>query len=169
MNVEVWKDVINFEGRYWISSHGRLKSHDHRKNTIKIIACYVDCLGYLNTELNWKPQIRKVRVHTLVAEHFIKKPKDNYWVNHIDGNKLNNNVTNLEWVEPSYNCFHARQIGLNNHKGSNHTHSKITEAQVKEIRSLAKEKTHKEIANKYGLNRRNVGDIINRVTWKHVA
>lgn len=52
--IEIWKEIKDFEGRFWISSFGRLKSHDHRKNTIKILSPYIDSQGYYQATLRHK-------------------------------------------------------------------------------------------------------------------
>lgn len=106
-----------------------------------------------------------------MGETFLVKPTlpGRWTINHKDGNKLNNHVTNVEWILAKDNCLHAVEIGLHDLKGSKHPLSKITENDVIQIRKLASTNTHKEIAALYGLGRRNVGDIINHVTWKHVA
>lgn len=170
-STEVWKEVKDFEVRFWISSYGRLKSHDIRRNTIKILSCYVDSQGYYQATLRMKPLKKKVRIHTLVAEHFLFKPdiEGRITVNHKDGNKLNNRVENLEWISAKDNCLHAVEMGLHDLKGSKHHQAKITEDNVREMRSLYPLFTHKQLAEMYGLARRNVGDIINRVTWPHVV
>lgn len=168
---EIWKEIKDFEGRFWISNCGRLKSHDLRKNTIKIVAGYIDSCGYYQATLRNKPLKRKVRVHTLVAENFLESSclDEKLVVNHIDGNKLNNNVSNLERVTLKENCAHAVATGLHDLKGSKHPNSKLTEKDVREIRTLYPVFTQKEIAEKFGICRRQVGDIINRVNWAHVV
>lgn len=168
---EKWESVKDFEGRFWISSYGRLRSHDLRKNTIKILPCYIDNLGYLQTTLRMKPLKRKVRIHTLVAEHFLINPElpVRQTVNHIDGNKLNNRVSNLEWISAKENCSHAVRIGLYDIKGSNHPASKVNESQVIEMRRLfSTGVSSKEISIKFNLSAKNTRDIVNKRSWKHV-
>lgn len=68
--------------------------------------------AYVNLYKDGKKTTKKI--HKLVAEAFIKNPNNYSQVNHIDGNKLNNRVNNLEWCSPSYNTFHAYSLGLIN-------------------------------------------------------
>lgn len=168
---ELWKEVKNFEGRFWISNHGRIKSNDLRKHTIKILKCYIDSLGYYQAQLRKKPICRKVRIHTLVGEYFVIKPisEIKLVINHKDGNKLNNYFMNLEWTTPKGNSDHAVATGLHDLKGSKHPNAKLTEDDVRAIRKLYPSHTQKEIAVKFGICRRQAGDIINRVNWGHVA
>lgn len=106
---EVWKDVSGFEGKYQVSNFGRVKnSNGHilshgRKNN-----------GYYHVGLSINGSIKYKLVHRLVAEAFIDNPHNHLCVNHIDGDKTNNNVNNLEWCTCKYNIRHAYSNGLNN-------------------------------------------------------
>lgn len=161
--------VKNFEGRFWISDHGRIISYDHRKNTIAFLSPYIDSGGYHNTQLRMKPSNRKCRVHELVGEHFCEMiiiPDIKMGWNHKNGNKLYNHFTNLEYISLADNTRHAVEIGLFNIKGEKHPHAKLTEKDVKAIRLLANSGlTHKQIGEKFGICRRQAGDIINLVNW----
>jgi len=160
--------VLHFEDRFWISDFGRIISHDHRKNTIKFLKPHLDSLGYFSTQLRMKPYNRKVRVHQLVGEHFcemIPTTERMSW-NHKDGIKTNNHYTNLEYITSRENSAHAVINGLHDIKGEKHPHAKLTENDVRQIRLLSKTGlTHKEIGNKFGICRRQAGDIINLVNW----
>lgn len=165
---EVFKPVKDFEGRFWISNHGNIVSHDHRKNTISFLSPYFDSLGYYNVQLRMKPKVRKCRVHQLVGEHFCDMPTSGErmgW-NHIDGDKRNNLYSNLEYISLRENVKHAVSSGLFNTKGVNHHNSKLTEEKVLQIRSLYKTGlTQKKIGEIFGICRRQAGDIINRKNW----
>lgn len=168
MEEEIWKPVKGFERRFQISNFGRLKSFNGRHKGERILACYLDALGYMAAQLTMIPLKRKVRIHTLVAEHFVEKRlPEHIWVNHIDGNKLNNHYSNLEWCTPLRNCQHAVETGLHNLKGEKHPHSKLTKEQVIEMRRLYNDEklTHKAIGEIFGVCRRQAGDVINGVNW----
>lgn len=98
---EIWKDIKGYEGLYQISNLGRVKS----LKTGKIRKQCYDKDRYLKIELSNKTQ-KSLKIHRLVAQAFIPNPLNLPQVNHKDGNKLNNNVNNLEWVSPSENTRH---------------------------------------------------------------
>jgi len=108
---EIWKE-INIENKdtlgYYISSLGRFNN----KKGIIMKDYKPHHSGYIYLRVN----IKKYALHRLVALTFIKNPENKLFVNHIDGNKLNNKVDNLEWLTCSENNLHAHKIGLN--KGS---------------------------------------------------
>lgn len=104
--VEIWKDIPNYKG-YQVSNLGNVKN----VNTEKILKGGIK-RGYREVILI-KDNKRKYKlVHRLVAETFIPNMNDYPQVNHIDGNKLNNNISNLEWCTRSENMKHAYKIGL---------------------------------------------------------
>lgn len=105
------KDVIGYEGRYSITEDGLVWAHPNKSRSKGrwLKQCVSRC-GYLYVCL-FKDGKRKNRyVHQLVAEAFLVKNKPH--VNHIDGNKTNNNLENLEYVTPKENKRHAFDIGI---------------------------------------------------------
>lgn len=158
--------VKNFEGRFWISDHGRIISHDHRKNTIKFISTHLDSLGYYATQLRMKPVNRKCRVHQLVGEHFCEMNGVNLTWNHKDGNKKNNFYENLEYISLANNFAHAFETGLHNLKGENHPNCKLTKEIVLQMRELRKSgMIYKDIGKRFGVCRRQASDVIRGVNW----
>lgn len=111
---EIWRDIEGFEGRYQISSLGRVKSlARHNVPEEKIIAFQLSHKGYERIRIgigrNFK---RSMQVHRLVAIAFIPNPDNLPQVNHKDGNKRNNRVDNLEWCTNIENQRHAWENGL---------------------------------------------------------
>ena len=100
--MEVWKDIIGFEGIYKISNIGRVKN----KND-KLLSPYHNSNGYISIDLCKNGKVHKLRVHRLVAITFLPNPNNLPIVNHKDENKLNNNVNNLEWCNYSYNLSYG--------------------------------------------------------------
>lgn len=106
MEKEIWKDIPNFEGKYKVSNLGNVKS----LITNKIMSGKSLRGGYRSVWLVDKCY----KIHRLVALTFLKNDdKTKNVVNHIDGNKLNNNVKNLEWSTTAENTKHGYLIGKN--------------------------------------------------------
>lgn len=110
---EVWKDIImekngvvyDYTGLYQISNMGKIKSYVRDKNG-KIMNPR-KCNGYLSINLVKNSIGKMFYVHRIVATMFIENPSKLPEVNHIDENKSNNNVSNLEWCDRKYNCNHG--------------------------------------------------------------
>lgn len=110
MEKEIWLPVTGFEDRYFVSNLGRIRS-----NTIRSVIRkpHITPNGYTSYRLIRKDYSYKIfSGHRLVAIHFIPNPENKPEVNHIDGNKLNNNIENLEWCTSSENQRHAFDNGL---------------------------------------------------------
>ena len=113
---ETWKDIDGFEGYYQVSNQGRVRSFAKSWYTEPLILKqHINADGYANVYLSWAGKGKKVttyKVHRLVAQAFIPNPLNKREVNHIDGDKKNNAVWNLEWVTSSENSRHATITGL---------------------------------------------------------
>lgn len=99
-SLEIWKPVVGYENLYEISNFGNVRSLFRYK---KILKWNIVSSGYASVQLFKNKAGTGFLVHRLVATAFIREPRDNEQVNHIDENKLNNNVENLEWVSPLEN------------------------------------------------------------------
>ena len=122
---EVWKDIEGYEGLYQVSTCGNIKSlAKPRKNgngrcyiqKEKLLKQSFTSTGYKKVELYKDGKRKSFKVHRLVAIAFIPNPDNKPEVNHIDGNKINNNIDNLEWVTSSENTIHAYETGLSPNK-----------------------------------------------------
>lgn len=114
--MEKWKDIIGFEGFYQISENGNVRSLD-RFDSIRdlkgqSIKPNLKRNGYLQVGLRREGKRKWESIHRLVAIHFIDNPENKPQVNHIDGNKQNNNIYNLEWATSQENLLHAHANGL---------------------------------------------------------
>ena len=105
MKKEIWKDIVKHEG-YQVSNLGNIKGKNGKILIGGIKRGYREVILVNNNKRYYK------LVHRLVAEIFISNPENKLQINHIDGNKLNNKVDNLEWCTPNENMKHAYKIGL---------------------------------------------------------
>jgi len=173
--MEEWRHIKGYEGMYLISSLGRVKSlprvkvrSNGRPHTIKerILKPALDSSGYLRVALSKDRKLTTLKIHRIVAEHFytIEVNKE---VNHIDGDKTNNSVENLEWVTRSENVKHAFDIGLaNSMRGSNNPTSKIDELTALTVKTFIESKYKlKYISDKLGISYNIVKDISRKRTW----
>ena len=113
------------------------------------------------------------RLHAIVARHFISNESNKETVNHIDGNKLNNAVYNLEWATREENMQHAYRLGLKKpSRGSSNSQAKLTDSDVEYIRKSyirqSKEYGTVALGKKFGLTNAAVGLVIRGVTYRNV-
>lgn len=148
---EIWKPIA-VNPNYMISNLGRVKSIDHpiwckKNNSYSMRKGRILKPSNQNSKKYWRIAIIPIGgtvadkrfhpIHRLVAEAFIPNPDNLPQINHIDGNKDNNCVSNLEWCDQSHNFQHAYNLGLvSKEKQSLHSHlRKLTEEQVSYIKS----------------------------------
>ena len=175
---EIWIPVIGYEGLYEVSNEGKVKSLKRfnpksGKHGMwykeRILKTREDKDGYLVTHLTKEGKAKLLKIHRLVLSSFYGEVKD-LQVNHIDGNKQNNHLDNLEWSTCSDNQIHAHKIGLKNQKGSKNNASKLTEYKVLEIVELLKQKMPMaHIAKMYSVDDETIRHIKIRKTWNHVT
>lgn len=120
--VEEWRDVVGYEHLLQVSNFGRVKSkrrqayfkdgRPHRQIPGRILIAGLDRLGYPRLRLYSSVGKKSIRVHRMVAKAFIPNPEGKPQVNHINGIKHDNSVSNLEWVTNSENQLHAVSKGL---------------------------------------------------------
>jgi len=114
--VERWKDIKGYNGDYQISNEGRVRSFKTGSEVLKIQS--VEAGGYLEVHLYRNNNRKHHKIHRLLLIHFVPNPLFKRCGNHKDGNKLNNDLSNLEWATYSENNKHAYNIGLKSLDGS---------------------------------------------------
>ena len=104
----MWKNIIydGLDTNYMVSDDGKVKNPKGKEMKLQIQQ------GYCHVTIQINKKGKRFRVHRLVAEAFIPNPENKPYVNHIDGNRMNNNINNLEWVTPQENTLHAVSTGL---------------------------------------------------------
>lgn len=158
-----WK---NFYKYYSISSQGQVRNDT--SNTI--LKTWKDNKGYEVIRLG-RGAGTYFKIHRLVALFFIPNPDNLPQVNHKDGDKTNNRVSNLEWCDQSYNIRHADKIGLRQiPKGEAASNAKLSNAQVEWIREhyIARDRVYGAIplAKRFGVCRSTITHIMSKTTFK---
>lgn len=168
-NTEVygWEAAKGFEDFYLVSPIGSVYSIRSKK----LLSPFVSS-GYLQVELNVNGVATKHLVHRMVAEAYLPNQYNLPCVNHKDGNKLNNDVSNLEWCTYKENMQHASKQGLLKTIGNNNPASKLTEEDVKYIKSVYKKGDSNyglsALGRKLGVDHKTIWSIANGVTWRKV-
>lgn len=156
--IEVWKSFQNWE----ISNLGNVR-HTKTKRILKLRSRRD---GYVDVKLSYK----RFLVHRLVAICFLDNPEQKQQINHKDGIRANNKLSNLEWVNQSENVLHAFSLGLISRKGEKNSRAKLNEGLVKEIRKLIEAGIAlSKIAKMFGMHHTSIRGIKNRSTWAHVV
>lgn len=166
--------IEDLEGEIWVHNNGYEISNKGRiiGKQGRLLNCKENHCGYLQCSVKFEDGFYARSVHRAVAYMFI--PNDDIEnkteVNHIDGNKHNNCVENLEWCTHNYNMKHRTEV-LGCMIGTDNPTNKLTEEQVIEIYNLCKytETKYKDIAKMYGVIPEEVNRIAFGVVWKHLG
>lgn len=159
--------------RYFVTTSGMVYSLDN-DGCIHYKKQTSDKSGYKYVKISFvykeKHHECRLSVHRLVALAFIPKISGKNEVNHKDGNKSNNEVSNLEWVDHSENMRHAYMNNLN-HKGENNTQSIYNNTQIHETCKLLSEnkQTKTEISKSTGVSIFTIDAILKHKKWKHIS
>lgn len=180
-----WVQIPGYEGRYEISTCGRVRTMARiAPRTVSGFSSPVRVKrkelrpssepgGYPAIELTNEAGRRRLYMHRLLAQAFIPNPLNLPVVNHIDGDKTNNALQNLEWCTHAQNAAHASKAGLLPKgligPGEKCPAAKLTDEKVREIRRrVAAGETQRAVAKEFGVTYGNVSLIVNRGTWSHV-
>lgn len=181
MSKELWKPITGYEQFYEVSNLGKVRcverlivmpTYTYIKKS-KELTQFKDGRGYLHVKLyDGSGNPKSWTTHRLVALTFIPNPENKSSINHINGNKLDNRLENLEWCTHAENMKHASKLNSwdkSRYVGENNDLSKLTNEQVLTIREEYKNGVkRRELSNKFQTTFSNICNIVERKTWKHL-
>lgn len=177
---EVWADIPTLEGRYQASTHGHIRSLDRTGATCygstrilkgKLIAQKAGVNGYMRISAG----VHKTQfVHRLVAMTFIPNKNNLPVINHIDGNKKNNFIENLEWCTQRHNMQHAHRTGLSKgmplKRGEESIAAKLSKEDVINIKTRLKNGDRSiDLSREYHVCKGTIGEIKAGRSWSSVC
>lgn len=174
-NEELWLPVVGYEGCYEVSNMGRVRSHVGRR-PLHVLSQYKRKDGYHQVQLKIDQQPKNCLVHVLVDESFNGARVEGLEVNHIDGKKSRNVLSNLERMTRRENVRHAHEIGLcGDRTGESNSFAKLTSCDVQSMRSEAagmrqpngrmKRGACISLATKYGVAASTVSGVVGGKSW----
>lgn len=177
--LETWKPVKSYEGYYEVSNLGRvrsvertilIKNNQYRKYKSVMLKPTLDTHGYMSVSLVRDNKAKTHTIYRLMAEAFIPNPDNLPCVNHKDGNKLNDDIFNLEWCTYSENIKHAYKNHLKR-SGEQHCKHKLTWKDVDFIRKnyIPRDKTFgmRALGRKFNVGSSTVSQVIHNICWEN--
>jgi hypothetical protein len=171
---EEWREALYWEGLYEVSNMGRVrniqrwvksKSTGRKFLPVVVRKLQLNRYGYPVACLNGKAKVVLKSVHRMVVETFIGPIPDGMQVNHMDGNKENNHLDNLEVCTGSQNQLHRHRV-LGQHQGEHHPLSKLKERDIHLLRTMyADGFTQQQIADNFGVDRTCISLIVRGKNW----
>lgn len=172
-----WKPIPGFADTYEISEYGIIRRTTNGKNRPvgSVVRPAKDKNGYHFARL-WNRDTQESRtasVHRLVMLAFVGEPPEGHEVNHKDGNKTNNHISNLEYMTHYENIIHSfRELNRMETvaRGESASQAKLTEPQIIQIRErAAKGETRRALGDEFKVSHVAITQIVNRKTWRHVS
>lgn len=171
--MEIWKDIEEFNNLYQISSYGRVRGKGRvlcngKYLKPKYLKPAFNNTGYLQIRITIDNERRIYLVHRLVGKYFIPNTDNKLTINHKDGNKSNNHVSNLEWLSQQDNCIHAALSGLTR-VGSKSHRSRLTEEEVSDIVRFSKYLNIPQISKIMNVEYTIIHKILNGYAWNQIT
>lgn len=164
--------MISYENEIWMPVPGtkyRASNFGRIKGPRKILKEKKTWNGYRTVTVLYGKKPKEKKIHRLVAQAFFKHYSERLQVNHMDGDKTNNMLNNLEMVTPLENMRHGIATGLIDNRGENCKTSVLDNGKVLTIRGLFERGASKNSLSKmYGVTRKTIRDIVERKTWSHI-
>jgi HNH endonuclease/NUMOD4 motif len=173
---EIWRDIPGHGDKYQVSSWGRIRRRG-RLSTIPgiILQPHLNSNGYPRVTLVEGRRRRHRLVHRLVMEMFVGPCPARMEINHIDGDKTNNRLDNLEYCTHKENMSPARHKGADKIRvaqlGERNSSAKLSDQQVEEIKALyaTGEWTYRALAARFGVGQSTIGDCIRGTRQKAIS
>jgi hypothetical protein len=181
--IEIYNWIKGYENLYKVSNYGNVKTYNWRNSKREAILKPAKTKdGYLQVALQKDGKLKSFKVHRLVALTFLDNPENKPQVNHIDCDKTNNKITNLEWVTAKENTAHSIKMGTFSFQSSAKSINRfikrgelnggalLTDLKVKEIRSkfVPRKYTRKMLALEYNVKESTIKDVLSKKSWKHI-
>jgi hypothetical protein len=174
MTQEIWKSIKGYEGLYEVSNIGKIKSLEKlvsngKKYILKkerILIKIMSSSGYYYVNLYKNKKSKVTYIHRIVVENFIPNVENKSQVNHIDGNKKNNCISNLEWCTRIENAQHALKNGL--FPVGERGNSKLNAGDILKIREDCLNNPYIILAKKYSVSPELIKLIAFGKLWKHI-
>ena len=173
---EIWRTVIDYDGIYEVSNFAQVRSIDrvvpHPNGYLTLrgrsLKQAVGTHGYFHVVLSNNGKSTTYTVHRLVAAAFLGVCPPYLEVQHLDGNRRNNVLSNIGYGTHSESQFNRVKHGTDT-LGEKNTSAKLTESSVFDIRrAIVSGRTIAHVAKDYGVTYRTVSNVVKRKTWSHV-
>lgn len=179
---EIWKPIKDYEGLYEVSNFGVVRSLD-RTVIVNRLGKKVErrirgtnlktakTTGYHIVSLCKNSVLKTGLLHRIIAEAFIPNPENKPFINHIDNNGLNNDLSNIEWCTAMENSAHCKKQGRNKApRGDNHPTTKLKEKEVREVKEMIRKGFRvTDIARMYGVRQPLISEIKSGKTYKYIT
>lgn len=160
-----WK-IFKYSDKYEVNILGQIRNVRTGRYTQPV----PDKDGYFRVVVYFNGKTNNYIVHRIIAEHFIPNPNNYPIINHKDGNKQNNKISNLEWCTNLQNMQHAARNGFfHGRKGEEHHNARLAENDIREIRKLRKQGVlRNDVAKRFSIQPQQVTRICSYQRWGHV-